>query len=134
MKVIIPSKYAAVVARLRDHSERFFRIKKRGGHIEMEVLTSLSFERAALGLTPREFGSFYRDVKVSGGSKKKSGDHIAFEPRRPLIVTVRFAESELSLAREAAKKAGATLREFIRFCVLSRIFMPEAGEAQDGST
>jgi len=132
MKVVIPSKYAVVIARLRDPSGKFFRITDCEDHFEIEVTTGLSFERAALGLTPKEFGAFYRDIKVWGGAKKKSGDHIAFEPRRPLVVSIRFAESELSLVQKAAEQMGVTVREFIRFSALSRALMPTGGGGYDG--
>jgi len=128
MRVIIPAKYRDVVAHLRDGSGILYRLKEYDDHYELEVLTSLSFDRIALGLTERKLGRFYRDVEVVGGSKKKGRDHIVFEPKRPFKVTIRFAEGELSLIKDAARKKGATLAEFIRFHAVDGAFELARGE------
>jgi hypothetical protein len=129
MIVVIPPEYADVVAKLHDPSKRFFHIKNCGDHFEMEVKTSMSFNRVALGLTRKRLGSFFSDIKVVGGVKKKSREHIIFEPKRPLTVTIRFSNTELSLIKEAARKNAVTLSDFIRSCVLDKVFAPEGGGA-----
>jgi len=122
VRVIIPAKYSRVATYLRDGSGILYHLKEYADRYELEVITNLSFDRESLGLTKRQLKSFFREVTVIGGSKKKGENHITFEPRRPLKVTVRFTEGELSLIREVATKRGTSLADFIRFHAVDGAF------------
>jgi len=128
MIVLIPKDYARIIERLKDASGRFFRLKAAGDYYELHLFTSISLDRTLLRLTEHELKKFYNDIKVFSGIKKRGSHHIAFIPKRPVKVTVRFSEEEASLIKKAAKREGTAVADFIRQSVLAEIFAPREEE------
>ena len=56
------------------------------------------------------------------GIKKRGRRHIAFIPKRPVRISVRFSEEEIALIKRAAEREGLSMADYVRNAVLSEIF------------
>jgi uncharacterized protein (DUF1778 family) len=88
-------------------------------------------DRRELELSRREFARFYREIRVEGGSKRKTGNIMVIAPVRKETIHVRLQPRYRNLLNEVAEKLGVRSSDYARLAILTRV--REILEALGGS-
>jgi len=115
MKIYAPIEYKHIFEKMASD---LFQVEERSSEVIFTCLFPLSISRFAVQLPPREFVTFARKLKASGGVIKYSRNEITFHPFMKRTLTIKVTDGMLNLLKKASERRGQKLRTYCRNILL----------------
>jgi len=124
----VPIEYKHIFEKMASD---LFQVEERGSEVIFTCLFPLSISRFTVQLPPKEFATFARKLRASGGVIKYSRDKIAFHPFMKRTLTLKVTDGMLKLLKRASERKGQKLRTYCRNVLLKAAIDDLEGDEGD---